>query len=161
MDTTNPFVWILGFVLIFWIIGGGNGFGWGNGRAIDNAVAVNSGVGTRDLLDTMFAGFGGLKDQSTQQTFLLNGLITQGNAAILGKIDQSEKEAILRENANLRQNLARYETKEDMQGLLNPVYANLAALGCEVSKLPRTLPLYASGVTGCGQAVPAFSGCGC
>lgn len=162
-NNNSSFMWIIILFFFFFMFGfGGNG-NWGGGRERCGAEqyagvqAVNDTIGTKAILDTVFASI-----QNDNNNY--NKVATQ-MYGVSQQIDGLEMSAITRENANLRQQLARYETKEDMQSLLNPVYAQLASLGCEVSKLPKTMPLYNAGVTACGQFVPnpfAFNGgCGC
>lgn len=127
----NPFMWILGFVLIFWVIGGW-GIG-GRGVATAEAVAGNT-VGQRDLLDTMFAGFGGLKDQMTQQTFLLNGQIN----GLSKQMDDNEFRSLERENANLRESL-------QTATILNSVNQRFCEVFTALGQKPNTPPFLIDG----------------
>lgn len=164
-------------ILLFGIFGGawGRGFDRGGYEVVTTAApattvtaveSINQTAYWRDAFNA-FAALGNqanvnaaaIKDQVTQQTFLLNGQIN----ALGNKIDQNRYDDLLLAYNQQGQKLTAMETIGATRMMLEPVYAQIAALGCEVSKLPRTLPLYASGVTACGQAVPSFINerCGC
>lgn len=141
-DSANPFIWILGFVLIFWVIGG-----WGtNGRgSVAADVAVAESVNTNGFWRDNFNALAALGNQANTNANGLAQLILTQNQGISQKIDDNEYRSLERENANLRQEL-------QTATILNGVNGRFCAIEKQLERKPNypEFNICGSWETGCG-----------
>lgn len=125
MDSGNPFMWILGFVLIFWVIGGGNGFGFGSNNNAGTALAVDS-INTNGYWRENFQALASLGQQANQNTANIADVVVRGNAGLSAQISQGRyDDLLLAYNQEVAKNQA-LETRVYMDGQFCEIKSQLA-----------------------------------
>lgn len=128
---------------------GFNGWGWGGFAPYGCNATTNCQVEKQEIIDSARTQF--LITDTARQTQEQN----QALATALGnKIDFYEYQNLRDQLAAERNKNMVLENRIYSDNKFNALEAQISALGCEVSKLPRTAPVYTTGVSCNGYTYP-------
>lgn len=141
------------FFLIFALVFGGGRSLFGGGAANGCNVVSNCEI-EKSVIEEAARNYV-ITTQSASNTQALVQAEGNNTRQYLGnKIDFYEYQNLRDKIAERDALIAQLKSEAFASAKFNALEAQIAAMSCELSKKPNTVPVYASGVTACGQPVP-------